>query len=122
MAATTTMPYFKLDSGKFLQDTMGLSHQEVGIYCRTMAIYWESGCKLPSKEMLKKKLSIGANKKDNAALDVVLEMFFPDGTNEHLDACLQEAKGRSKQQSENAKQRYAPVEAISVETEESSDF
>lgn len=47
---TTTMPYFKFDSGRFLGETRGLPLVAIGMYALLQSLYWEAGCRLPSEE------------------------------------------------------------------------
>ncbi len=101
MKRTSTLPYFQLDGGQVLLDCMGMSMEECGMYLRLMAIYWEGDCRLPSRERLMQKLGIrGA--KAGAGLDRVLGEFFPDGVNEHLDQCRENALQTSRRNSANA--------------------
>lgn len=123
--STTTMPFYKVDGGKFLAETLGYSSAEVGIYARLMAIYWERGCKLPTKELLEKILQ-ATTKKEREALETVLDTFFPDGVHEHLDLCLSEAKAFSTRQSANARKghdkKLPQGEPEQIPEEEITDF
>ncbi|PUE29022.1 hypothetical protein B9Z39_02795 [Limnohabitans sp. JirII-29] len=102
--STTTVPYFKFDSGHFLTETMGLPDDVVGMYIRMMAIYWESGCALPSDELLKMKLGVkGKKAADN--LNLILAQLFGGErrTHERLNQALTEVNGYKAKQSANAK-------------------
>ena len=101
MGTTTTIPYFKFDSGRFLSETMGFSSVEIGIYIQAMALYWERGCRLPALDVLKRSLRV-TTRKEREALDLVIDTFFPDGIHEHLDRCLDEAQAFSRKQSAKA--------------------
>ena len=106
MKRTSTLPYFQLDSGKVLMDCMGHTMEERGMLLTLMAVYWEGECRLPSKDTLKRKLSIkGA--KAAALLDRVLEDFFPDGLHEGLDLCKENALQTSRTNSANAQKGHA---------------
>lgn len=106
MKRTSTLPYFQLDSGKVLLDCMGLSWEERGMFLTLMAVYWEGECSLPTKDALKRKLSIkGA--KAGALLDRVLEDSFPDGLHEGLDLCKANALQTSRTNSANAQKGHA---------------
>lgn len=107
--ATTTVPYFKLDAGQFIAETMGLPASAVGLYIKAMALYWEAGCSLPDPVVLNRQLGI-RTKKAREELEVVLSTFFEDGRHERLDGCLAEVRETSRRQSEIAKKRYEKPE------------
>lgn len=113
--STTTMPYFKLDSGQFLSETMGLPNAEVGLYIKMMALYWEHGCKLPTKDLLILKLH-SRTKKEKESVEGLLNLFFPNNTHERLDEGLKEAQGFSKLQAERAKSGHEKRKAHSANT------
>ncbi len=104
---TTTMPYFKFDSGQFLAETMGLPDAMVGMYVRLMALYWEHNCSLPSDEVLRRKLAT-RTKKDRESLDFIIEQFFGGDQKRHqrLDQGMSEIQAVKTRQSTNAKARW----------------
>lgn len=99
---TSTLPYFQLDGGQVLLDCMGFSMEERGMYLSLMAIYWEGGCRLPPQETLLRKLSL-RGQKAAATLDRVVQEFFPDGVNAHLDQCKENALQTSRRNAESAR-------------------
>lgn len=103
---TSTLPYFRLDGGTVLREAMGRSMEEMGIYVMLMAIYWEGDCRLPSRERLIQMLGLGRGQKAAATLDRVIQEFFPDGVNAHLDQCRDDALGASRRGSENARKGH----------------
>ena len=109
MKRATTLPYFQVDSGKALLACMGRSHEEVGMYFLLMATYWENDCSLLPKDKLATKLGIRGKTK-LATLENVITEFFPDGINEHLDLCRDNAMSRSKKNAENARKGHAQRE------------
>jgi uncharacterized protein YdaU (DUF1376 family) len=104
---TTTMPYFKFDSGQFLAETMGLPDAMVGMYVRLMALYWEHNCSLPSDEVLRQKLAT-RTKKGRESLDFIIKQFFSGDQKRHerLDQGMSEIKAMKTRQSSNAKARW----------------
>lgn len=115
---TSTLPYFRLDGGTVLLDCMGFSMEERGMYLSLMAVYWECDCKLPSRERLTQVLGL-RGQKAAATLNRVLEEFFPDGVNEHLDLCREEALKASRRGSANARkghEKHRQAEGISPKT------
>lgn len=104
MKRTTTLPFFQVDSGQLLYESMGLSLEQMGIYILLMAMYWENECRLPPRENLVRKLKLSPKKA--AIMDGVIETFFPDGIHTNLDQCKENALQTSRRNSENIRQRY----------------
>lgn len=105
MKRTNTLPYFQLDSGQVLLASLGRSDEEMGLYLKLMAMYWEGDCRLPFRDTLVRKL--GVKGKKLAVLELVLEDFFPDGVHEQLDLCRDIALKTSERQSANARKGHA---------------
>lgn len=100
MKRTNTLPYFQVDSGQVLLASMGRTDEEMGIYLKLMAMYWENNCQLPSRERLTKALQLRGRKL--ALLEQVIDDFFPDGINEQLDQCKDNALKISQRNAANA--------------------
>lgn len=115
--STTTVPYFKLDGGKFYLETAGLSDDLVGMYIRMMIIYWEDECTLPNDELLKIKLGV-RGKKATDNFNLILAQFFGGERRTHdlLNQGLAEVNGHKAKQSANAKagweKRKAAAEGV----------
>ncbi|WP_319237459.1 DUF1376 domain-containing protein [uncultured Propionivibrio sp.] len=114
---TTTVPYFKLDAGQFIAETMGLSAAAVGLYIKAMCLYWEAGCVLPAHDVLKRQLCV-RTQRDREALEDILGTFFEDGRHERLDACLAEVQKFSQQQRERAQSRHRKPEPKDESTDD----
>lgn len=119
--ATTTIPYFKLDTGKFLSDTMGFSPTHIGYYSLLLVIYWEQEGELPLPAALKRKLLVRSDE-EAGILDEVLAEFFPDNKNQHLDSCIEEVRESRKKQSESGKASAAARRARADERANDGDF
>mgnify|MGYP000659773907 CR=1 FL=1 len=116
--STTTVPYFKLDSGQFLTETMGMTDAAVGLYIRIMSLYWERQCSLPDDDELIIQLGIRTKQgRDNLAL--VINRFFKDRKHTKLDLCLEEVCKESKRQSDRAKKRWGESKTIDVSQDRS---
>jgi len=113
MSRTSTIPYFPMDTGKFITDTIHLSNAQAGMYARLMALYWENDCNLPREEKIKKALDI-RGKGATEALKLVLEEFFPNGHSELLDDCranalkVSETNGKNRKEGHAKKQQATP--------------
>lgn len=113
MKRTNTLPFFQVDSGQLLYDSMGQSLEQMGIYVLLMAMYWENECKLPPRENLVRKLKLSARKA--AVMDEVIDTFFPDGIHANLDLCKENALQTSRRNAANARRGHARQQGI-VET------
>ncbi len=105
MKRTNTLPFFQLDSGQLLFESMGHSLEEMGIYLLLMAMYWENECRLPASATLIKKLTLTPRKA--ALMGGVIDDFFPDGVHANLDQCKANALATSRRNSENAQRGHA---------------
>lgn len=119
MKRTTTLPYYQLDSGRFLNDSLGRTLEETGIYSMLLAIYWEHGCRLPAPEVLIRKLRL--TKRQVALMENIIDEHFPGGINEHLDLCRDQAMKIKQQNSENARRGHEQRKAKQTE-EADEDF
>lgn len=119
MKRTTTLPYFPTDSGKDLVLYGGLPLEEVGLCHMLKLYYWENECKLPPKDYLTRRLRLRG--KQVAMLDRVIDDLFPDGINEYLDLCWDNAMDRKQRNSENAKKGHEQRKSKRME-EDPSDF
>jgi uncharacterized protein YdaU (DUF1376 family) len=106
MNRPSTLPFFQVDSGQVITASLGRSLEDMGMYLMLQALYWEAGCRLPSRETLHKKLYIGNSGKKKVALESVLEEFFPDGIHEGLDHCRDKALEVSRKNAANAKKGH----------------
>ena len=125
---TTTIPYFKFDTGQFLTETMGMPDDMVGMYVRMMAIYWESECSLPDDQLLRMKLGI-KGKKATETFEAIIQQFFGGNVRTHnrLDQSLIEVQGFKSRQSANArarwnKQKEQSQSKVEVDDIDSGDF
>lgn len=104
MKRTNTLPFFQVDSGQLLYESMGMTLEQVGIYALLMAMYWENECRLPPRETLVRKLKMTPRKA--VIMDGVIDTFFPDGVHTNLDQCRENALKTSARNSQNVSQRY----------------
>ena len=119
MKRTTTLPYYQLDSGRFLNDSLGRTLEETGIYSMLLAIYWEHGCRLPAPEVLTRKLRL--NKRQVTLMWPIIDEHFPDGINEHLDLCRDQAMNVSRTNSANARKGHEQRKAKEHEPQENPE-
>jgi uncharacterized protein YdaU (DUF1376 family) len=119
MKRTTTLPYFMVDSGKALANCGGLPLEEVGAMFMLMLHYWEHDCHLPQREWLSRRLRLKG--KRAVLFDQVIADFFPDGVNEHLDLCRNQALKIKQINSENAKKGHEKRTAKDEEPEAEAD-
>lgn len=104
MKRTNTLPFFQLDSGQVLLASMGRTDEEMGLYLKLMAIYWEGECRLPARDALIRKM--GVKGKKLAVLELVLDDFFPDGIHVQLDQQKANALKTSLRNTANVRKRY----------------
>lgn len=116
-ARTTTIPYFKLDTGRFLADTSGFSAAHIGYYSQLLVHYWEKDGNLPPLSSLKRKLYVNTDEQAKI-LEEVLAEFFPDDKSDYLDSCLKEVKEAREKQAANGR---ASAAARRAKAEEKTD-